>query len=94
MIGVAVGFGIYVINYYVFAPLLFPWLSVQRSGLVPTLIHPVFGLVAAAAYLKLRRVSPSEVTAPRAPTLVAQRTLLSRRLRYSRHQRSTLACCF
>ena len=26
MIGVAVGFGIYVVNYYVFAPLLFPWL--------------------------------------------------------------------
>ena len=59
MIGVAVGFAIYVVNYYLFAPLLFPWLSVQRSGLVPTLIHPVFGLVATAAYLKLRRVSPS-----------------------------------
>ena len=59
MIGVAVGFGIYLVNYYVFAPLLFPWLSVQRSGLVPTLIHPVFGLVAAAAYLKLRRVAPA-----------------------------------
>ncbi len=57
MIGVAVGFGIYVVNYYVFAPLMFPWLSVQRSGLVPTLIHPVFGLVAAAVYLKLRRVA-------------------------------------
>lgn len=56
MIGVAVGFAIYIVNYYAFAPLLFPWLSVQRGGLVPTLIHPVFGLVAAAAYLKLRRM--------------------------------------
>ena len=59
IIGVAVGFGIYIVNYYVFAPLLFPWLSVQRSGLVPTLIHPVFGLVAAAVYLKLRRATPT-----------------------------------
>lgn len=57
MIGVAAGFAIYVINYYVFAPLLFPWLSVQRGGMVPTLIHPVFGLIAAAAYMALRKRS-------------------------------------
>ena len=55
--GVAVGFGIYVVNYYIFAPLLFPWLSVQRSGMVSTLIHPVFGLIAAAAYIRLRKKS-------------------------------------
>ena len=55
IIGVAVGFGIYVVNYYLFAPLLFPWLIESRSGMVPTLIHPVFGMIAAAAYLKLRR---------------------------------------
>jgi hypothetical protein len=59
MIGVAVGFGIYVVNYYVFAPLLFPWLIESRSGMVPTLIHPVFGMIAAAAYLKLRRATPA-----------------------------------
>lgn len=58
IIGVAVGFGIYVVNYYVFAPLLFPWLIESRSGMVPTLIHPVFGMIAAAAYLKLRRAIP------------------------------------
>ncbi len=58
IIGVAVGFGIYLINYYVFAPLLFPWLTVTRSGMVPTLIHPVFGMIAAAAYLKLRQAIP------------------------------------
>jgi hypothetical protein len=57
MIGVAVGFAIYVVNYYVFAPLLFPWLVESRSGMVPTLIHPVFGAIAAAAYLKLRRAT-------------------------------------
>lgn len=57
MIGVAVGFAIYLVNYYVFAPLLFPWLSAQRGGMVPTLIHPVFGLVAVAAYMKLRRTA-------------------------------------
>ena len=55
MIGVAVGIGIYVVNYYVFAPLLFPWLLTARGGMVPTLIHPVFGMIAAAVYLKLRR---------------------------------------
>ena len=55
IIGVAVGFGIYVVNYYLFAPLLFPWQLEQRGGMVPTLIHPVFGLIAAWAYLKLRR---------------------------------------
>lgn len=62
MIGVAVGFAIYVINYYVFAPLLFPWLSAQRGGMVPTLIHPVFGLVAVVMYMKLRRPRPSQAT--------------------------------
>jgi hypothetical protein len=55
IIGVAVGFGIYVVNYYAFAPLLFPWLTESRNGMVPTLIHPVFGMIAAAVYLKLRR---------------------------------------
>ncbi len=59
MIGVAVGFGIYIVNYYLFAPLLFPWLIESRSGMVPTLIHPVFGMIAAAAYLKLRRTIPA-----------------------------------
>jgi hypothetical protein len=65
MIGVAVGFGIYVVNYYIFAPLLFPWLSVQRSGMVSTLIHPVFGLIAAAAYIRLRRKSTAGAMAGR-----------------------------
>jgi hypothetical protein len=55
MIGVALGVGIYLVNYYVFAPLFFPWLTESRGGMVPTLIHPVFGMIAAAAYLKLRR---------------------------------------
>ena len=59
IIGVAVGFAIYVVNYYLFAPLLFPWLIESRSGMVPTLIHPVFGMIAAAAYLKLRRAVPA-----------------------------------
>lgn len=59
IIGVAVGFGIYVVNYYLFAPLMFPWLIESRSGMVPTLIHPVFGMIAAAAYLKLRRAIPA-----------------------------------
>ena len=59
MIGVAVGFGIYIVNYYLFAPMLFPWLIESRSGMVPTLIHPVFGMIAAAAYLKLRRTIPA-----------------------------------
>ncbi len=58
IIGVAVGFAIYVINYYVFAPLLFPWLLGSRAGMVPTLIHPVFGVIAAATYLKLRKAPP------------------------------------
>ncbi len=61
MIGVAVGFGIYLVNYYVFAPLLFPWLTMSRSGMVPTLIHPVFGMIAAATYLKLRRANRGSV---------------------------------
>lgn len=61
MIGVAVGVGIYLVNYYVFAPLLFPWLTAARGGMVPTLIHPVFGMIAAAAYLKLRGQAPVSV---------------------------------
>lgn len=61
IIGVAVGFAIYVVNYYVFAPLLFPWLLESRGGMVPTLIHPVFGMIAAAAYLKLRQAITATV---------------------------------
>jgi hypothetical protein len=63
MIGVAVGFGIYVVNYYIFAPLLFPWMSAPRSGMVSTLVHPVFGVVAAAAYIWLRRRPLSRTSA-------------------------------
>ncbi len=54
MIGVAAGFAIYVFNFYLVAPLVFPW-WIEMRGLVPTLIHPVFGLTAAAAYLWLRK---------------------------------------
>lgn len=53
MIGVAAGFVIYLFNFYLVAPVLFPW-WVGTRGLVATLIHPVFGLTAAAAYLRLR----------------------------------------
>jgi hypothetical protein len=60
MIGVvAVGFGIYLVNYYLFAPLAISLVIESRSGMVPTLIHPVFGMIAAAAYLKLRRTIPA-----------------------------------
>lgn len=57
MIGVAAGFAIYVFNFYVVAPLLFPW-WIGTRGLVATLIHPVFGLTAVASYLWLRDRQP------------------------------------
>ena len=54
MIGAAVGLAIYLLNYYVIAPMAFPWI-VELRGPVETLIHPVFGATAAAAYLWLRK---------------------------------------
>lgn len=56
LIGVAAGFAIYVFNFYLVAPFMFPW-WIEMRGLVPTLIHPVFGVTAAAAYMWLRNRS-------------------------------------
>lgn len=58
LIGVAAGFAIYVFNFYLVAPLVFPW-WIEMRGLVPTLIHPVFGVTAAAAYMWLRKTPAS-----------------------------------
>ncbi len=55
-IGVAAGFAIYVFNFYIVAPFVFPW-WIEMRGLVPTLIHPVFGVTVAAAYFWLRNRS-------------------------------------
>ncbi|MGH6609316.1 MAG: hypothetical protein ACRECQ_03580 [Burkholderiaceae bacterium] len=54
IIGAAAGFVIYIFNFYLVAPLLYPWM-IDMRGLVSTLIHPVFGVTAAAAYIWLRR---------------------------------------
>lgn len=56
LIGVAAGFAIYFFNFYLVAPLVFPW-WIEMRGLLPTLIHPAFGVTAAAAYLWLRKAS-------------------------------------
>ena len=53
VVGVVAGFVIYIFNFYFIAPLLFPWM-IEMRGLVSTLIHPVFGVTAAAADIWLR----------------------------------------
>lgn len=54
VLGALAGFAMYAINYFVIAPIAFPWFIAER-GVIATLVHPVFGVVAAASYVWLAR---------------------------------------
>jgi len=53
LIGVAFGLAIYLINFYPIAAAAFPWFAMAR-GWIGVASHILFGVVAAAAYVKLR----------------------------------------
>ena len=54
LIGVAFGLAIYLINFYPIAAAIFPWFAMAR-GWIGVVTHMLFGLVAVAAYVKLRK---------------------------------------
>ncbi len=52
-IGLMAGLAIYGINFYLVAPFVFPWFVDARNA-VSAVMHAVFGIVAAGAYVALR----------------------------------------
>lgn len=57
--GWVMGTALYLFNFDLLAPMLFPWLNELRGG--PTLAaHVVFGVVAALLYRRLSRIPPPE----------------------------------
>lgn len=53
--GAAFGLALWIANYFVIAPALFPWLAPVRGQPLTPALHVFFGAAAAAAYLGLRR---------------------------------------
>jgi uncharacterized membrane protein YagU involved in acid resistance len=58
--GLGVGVALYAVNFFVVAPLAFPWFEDSR-GLTTLLDHALFGAVAVAIYLQLRMRRPGWV---------------------------------
>jgi len=57
MIGAALGLAIYIVNFYMIAPVAFPWFEMGRNW-VGAFSHLMFGAVLAGAYIALRRPRP------------------------------------
>ncbi|MCL7419739.1 MAG: hypothetical protein M8364_02385 [Methylobacter sp.] len=53
LIGAVFGLAIYLINFYLIAPVLFPWFAMARHW-VSIFNHILFGIVTAGAYIGLR----------------------------------------
>jgi uncharacterized membrane protein YagU involved in acid resistance len=53
-IGALFGIAIYVVNFYLIAPALFPWFQMAQNW-ISAFAHTVFGLVAGGAYMALRK---------------------------------------
>lgn len=54
MVGAAFGLAIYVVNFYLVAPVAFPWFEMARNW-VSIFAHVMFGAVAGLAYVWLRK---------------------------------------
>jgi hypothetical protein len=54
LIGLLFGLAIYTIDFYLFAPLYFPWMTAARAMPAVIATHAIFGVVLSAAYLALR----------------------------------------
>jgi hypothetical protein len=53
-IGLIAGLALYGINFYLVAPAMFPWF-VEAQNWISALTHALFGVVAAAVYVGMRR---------------------------------------
>lgn len=54
LIGAVLGLAIYIINFYVIAPVLFPWFVMARNS-IGAFAHVMFGVVIGAVYVGLRK---------------------------------------
>jgi hypothetical protein len=52
-VGVAFGIAVWLVNYFVLAPSIFPWLLAQRGALSTPFLHAIFGVAAVGAYLAI-----------------------------------------
>jgi uncharacterized membrane protein YagU involved in acid resistance len=53
-IGAAFGLAIYIINFYLIAPVAFPWFTMAQNW-ISAFTHILFGLIAGGAYIGLRK---------------------------------------
>lgn len=61
LIGIAFGLAIYFINFYLIAPIAFPWFT-QAQNWVSLFSHALFGLVLGGSYAALRKHKPAVET--------------------------------
>lgn len=54
LIGALFGIAIYIVNFYLIAPVMFPWFQMAQNW-ISVFAHAMFGVVAGAAYLGLRK---------------------------------------
>lgn len=54
LIGAAFGIAVYILNFYLIAPVMFPWFEMAQNW-ISAFAHAVFGLVAGGAYIGLRK---------------------------------------
>lgn len=54
VVGAVAGLAIYIVNFYMIAPAVFPWF-IEAPGWISIMAHIAFGLVLAGAYLGLRK---------------------------------------
>lgn len=58
MVGAGLGLAIYIVNFYVIAPMAFPWFEMGRNW-IGAFSHIMFGAVLGAAYIGLRKPKAS-----------------------------------
>jgi hypothetical protein len=54
LVGAVFGWAIYIVNFLIVAPVLFPWFGMARGG-ISIFAHVVFGAVLTGSYIALRR---------------------------------------
>lgn len=81
-VGVAFGIAVWLVNYFVLAPSLFPWLIAQRGALSTPFQHAIFGVAAVGAYLAIaarERRSGADRRQAERPVAEERRRLFERR---------------
>lgn len=54
VIGAVLGIALYIVNFYLIAPIAFPWFSMARN-LISAVSHMMFGVILGLAYVWLRK---------------------------------------